>query len=166
MELYKVNCQFTNLEELYFGFMKKLVTKDDIIDVLECNKVNFNRDDYSKLFCAMNSDEEFMKVLRERENLNKEVHIKNLEPSRIWELEYLLREIRKYKNEELSKSELLDNIYRLFYFFEFPEEWSLNKFILYSMNDIGKSLNEDELYDNLLSFVDMEITLFSELNNG
>jgi hypothetical protein len=165
MELYKVNCQFTNLEELYFGFIKKLASKDDIIDILECNKINFNREDYSKLFCTMNSDEEFMKVLRERENLNKEVHIKKLEPSRIWELEYLLREIQKYKKEESSKSELLDNIYRLFYFFEFPREWSLNKFLLYSMNDSGKPLNEDELYDNLLSFVEKEVVFFTELKN-
>ncbi|MFL0139405.1 hypothetical protein V2647_08335, partial [Tenacibaculum maritimum] len=64
---------------------------------------------------------------------------------------WIIEKIKKFINS---------GVYELFYFFDYPSEWSLNKFILYSMNDNGKSLNQDELYENLLSFVNKEVNYF------
>ncbi|MGY0408046.1 MAG: hypothetical protein ACWIPJ_06790 [Polaribacter sp.] len=173
MEIFRKGIKFNTLAEIYVGFKLKLITIDEVINLIESNKVTyFKAEDYSRLIKNKDSNikfnREFQEIIRIG-NINQNDDFTNKEPqipsniTRIWELECLLEKINKYDFSTSNyKSKILDDVYELFYFFNYPDKWSLSKFLLYSMNNNGKSLNQNQLYDNLLLFINKEIIFFKK----
>lgn len=160
MEIFKKGIKFNNLAEVYVGLKLKHITINKLIDLIENNQVkHFEAEDYTALI--INKDSE-IKFSNELQKISSKKSLISSDGTRIWYLEFILRKINKYNTTSMLdfKTKILEGVYELFYFFDYPSEWSLSKFILYSVDNDGKSLNQDELYNNLLTFIDKEIDFF------
>ncbi len=159
MEIFKYNIYLSNFEEARVGLIHNLINPSLVINLCLANKILSSNEEKAIKLCVEEcaSFTEFLEVIEDISRIEMQEKNSNFDGLRIWKLEDLL----KACNEKKDKKEILEKIYELFYFYNFPEDWVKQNFLLYTQEN-GYELPIEKLYQNLESFISKERLYFLE----
>ena len=159
MEIFKFKIYLSNFKEVRVGLIYNLINPSAIVNLCLENKIlSCNEDKVVKLSIEEHSSfTEFLAVIEDISRIEMQDKKSDFDGLRIWKLEDLL----KACSEKKDKQEILDKVYELFYFYNFPDDWVKHNFLLYTQEN-GHELPIEKLYQNLENFISKEKIYFSE----